>query len=67
MTSDFNDWYVAAPVRAMAQRVRSTPRYLITAEFGIVDASMSIEQGSFASCYAVIDDFGNLVQVTPWL
>jgi len=72
MTLEFNDFYVAAFARVMAQRLRPGPLYLVTASFRPMP---TLEWGelegqrvttSFASCYAVIDDFGSLVQVTSW-
>lgn len=72
MTLEFNDFFVAAFARVLAQRLRTEPRYLVTAslapmvtlEWGPLWSEEPL--GSFASCYAVIDDFGSLVQVTPW-
>lgn len=72
MTLEFNDFFVQAFARVMAQRLRPGPRYLVTAAFHPMTTlewgAMEDERPmtSFASCFAVIDDFGSLVQVTPW-
>lgn len=72
MTLQFNDFFVSAFARVMAQRLRTGPHYLVTASFSPM---LTLEWGptederpmtSFASCFAVVDDFGSLVQVTPW-
>ncbi len=69
MTLDFNDFYVQAFARVMAQRLRDAPHYLVTVSLApMVDAvPLCAGSQSFTACRAVVDDFGSLVQVTPWL
>lgn len=72
MTLQFNDFYVEAFARVMAQRLRTGPHYLVTASFSpMLTLEWAPHQDepapSFSSCRAVVDDFGDLVQVTPWL
>lgn len=72
MMFDFNDWYMQGFARVRSQRLReSDQRWLVFMEAGpmldLAPAGLGADFGStFATCRAVIDDFGNLVQVTPW-
>lgn len=71
MTLEFNDFFVAAFARVMAQRLRGCPYYLVTASLSpMTDAyrpSAPQVHLAFTACRAVMDDFGTLVQVTPWV
>ena len=72
MILDFNDFYMQSFARVRSQRLRSSDqRWLVFIEAGpmidLAPAGMGADFGStFATCRAVMDDFGDLVQVTAW-
>lgn len=69
MSLEFNDFFVAAFARVMAQRLRTEPHYLVTVSLAPMLEARPVYSGAqaFTACRAVVDDFGNLVQVTPWI
>jgi hypothetical protein len=68
---DFNDHFIGGFARVRSQRLRDDPRWLVYMEAGpmidLAPGGLGRDSGStFATCRAVMDDFGDLVQVTPW-
>lgn len=69
---DFNDHFIGGFARVRSQRLRDADqRWLVYMEAGpmidLAPAGLGAAFGStFATCRAVMDDFGSLVQVTPW-